>query len=737
MPPSARRILFVFFFLSGFSSLVYQVVWTRLAFASFGIIAPVLSIVLSVFMLGLAVGSWAGGRLIGPLSKRTGLSAIYFYGLAEGVIGLGAFAVPALFLHSEQLLTSAGQLNSFSYLLESGLALAISIFPWCVCMGVTFPFMMGYVRQQDQKAAHSFSFLYVANVLGAMSGTILTAVLLIEMLGFRHTLWVAALSNFLITLGSVALGVTSQKAKSDSPADAEFSAPLVNLTRPKTPFIRTILFSTGFISMALEVVWSRGFVGVLKTQVYSFAMIIFTYLAATFIGSLLYRRDVGAKRIRSSGVIFFWLAVGALLPVFLDDPSVTVQHFRDIRINTPSAFWLLASIVPFCGLLGYLTPSLIDEYSAGQPELAGSAYAINVLGCILGPLVGCYLLLPSVSARYGQILLGLPFIYFWIAAPRKRYVFRRVVGSALLTAMLAYAILVSRDFEEAATGPGHNSEIRRDYIASVLAEDHPPEGKRLVVNGVGMTSLTPITKCIADVPLALHQGKPKSILVICFGMGTTFKTSLCWGVDTTVVELVPSVPKEFGFYHPDAAKYLQDPNGHIIIDDGRRYLSRCGRKFDVITVDPPPPVEAAGCSLLYSREFYELAIKHLNPHGILQMWYMGSDPTTDRAVVRSMYNSFPYMRIFGSVEHWGFHMVGSEEPIVLPEVQELVDRLPPAAKTDLIEWTPDNTPLGMLTTIFSNEIDVRKSLEGPTETEVTDDGPFNEYYLIRAINSSN
>src|SRR5882672_6868249 len=97
MNPTTRRLLFLLFFVSGFCSLVYQVVWTRLAFASFGIITPVLSVVISVFMLGLSIGSWAGGRFIMPLVKRTGLSAAIFYAAAEFIIGLGAYAVPHLF----------------------------------------------------------------------------------------------------------------------------------------------------------------------------------------------------------------------------------------------------------------------------------------------------------------------------------------------------------------------------------------------------------------------------------------------------------------------------------------------------------------------------------------------------------------------------------------------------------------------------------------------------------------
>ena len=196
MNPFIRRVLFFLFFLSGCSSLVYQVVWTRLAFASFGIIMPVLSVVLSVFMLGLAVGSWAGGHWIPVLTGKTGLSAAFFYAGAELVIGLGAFVVPKLFAVGERVLLTSGETDSFGYLSLSALVLTVSILPWCVCMGATFPFMMAYVREQDSGNTGSFSFLYLANVLGAMSGTFLAAVVWIEVLGFHHTLWLAAAGNF-------------------------------------------------------------------------------------------------------------------------------------------------------------------------------------------------------------------------------------------------------------------------------------------------------------------------------------------------------------------------------------------------------------------------------------------------------------------------------------------------------------------------------------------------------------
>ena len=94
----SRWILFVFFFVSGFCSLVYQVIWTRLAFASFGIITPVLSVVISVFMLGLSLGSWLGGRFVTGLGRKTMFSAATFYGAAEFVIGLSALRGAAIVL---------------------------------------------------------------------------------------------------------------------------------------------------------------------------------------------------------------------------------------------------------------------------------------------------------------------------------------------------------------------------------------------------------------------------------------------------------------------------------------------------------------------------------------------------------------------------------------------------------------------------------------------------------------
>jgi len=731
MNPFIRRVLFFLFFLSGCSSLVYQVVWTRMAFASFGIITPVLSVVLSVFMLGLAVGSWAGGRWIPALTGKTGFSAAIFYAGAEMIIGLGAFVVPKLFAAGERVLLTSGETDSFGYLSLSALVLAVSILPWCVCMGATFPFMMAYVREQDSGNTGSFSFLYLANVLGAMSGTFLAAVVWIEVLGFHHTLWLAAAGNFTAAFISACLGLGQRGATvplERPPAPEDSPLPEVRDGR----MTKMILFSTGFVAMAMEVVWTRAFTPVLKTQVYSFALIVFTYLGATFLGSWMYRANLRKGRLEPLGKLIATLAVAALLPVMADDSRLLVQRFWVGSPDLKSAIIVLGSICPFCALLGYLTPRLIDGYAAGQPAAAGRAYAINVLGCILGPLFACYVLLPRLSERHALILLALPFLIFWLFLFKSQSHRQRLALGLAMGAALAWSSLFTLDYETVLSKKMDNTVVRRDYAASVISFGEGTN-KYLLVNGIGMTTLTPITKFIAHLPLAFHKGRPESALVICFGMGTTYRSAMSWDMDTTAVELIPGVTKAFGFYHADAASFVNNPKGHIIIDDGRRYLKRTDKKFDVIMVDPPPPVEAAGSSLLFSREFYALARQHLNTGGILQMWYPGGEDKITRAVLRSIHESFPYVYGFVSVEGWGLHLIASMEPIGPLDAEQLAARMPESAKKDLVEWAPLQDATAYLRPVVTNGFPVVNYLDPDPNIQVTDDRPYNEYFLLRRM----
>ncbi|KMP12690.1 hypothetical protein UR09_00405 [Candidatus Nitromaritima sp. SCGC AAA799-A02] len=740
MSPRLKRILFGLFLLSGFCGLLYQIVWLRMGLSSFGVITPVVSGVLSVFMLGLFLGTWLGGRWVSRFVRATGFSGILLYGLAEIIIGAGAFILPELFTFGRTLLLNLEDMNSLGYLLMSLGVILVSMLPWCIAMGATFPFMLAFVKEKDPADFSGFSFLYFANTLGAMLGVFLTSFVLIELLGFTSCLRIAGTLNFI--LAACCYFIDKESGRAGAPSHRGEGAAAVR-TPPgqgdPEKSILLLLFLTGFGSMSLEVIWMRAFTPVLGTMVYAFAGLLTVYLLATWMGARLYRsvaRNGCAHLPLREGTLL--IAITSLLPVVLGDPDLAImlKYFFNLDSRQWTAIPLvLVSIFPLCFSLGYITPMLIDRYSAGDPERAGFSYAVNIIGSILGPLGAAYLFLPVMSARVSMISMTVPFILFFLVFLQREQASKKswaAAGSGILLLLLLLTLFKSQSYEE---GVLHtNPVIRRDHTATVISSG---EGiaKILEVNGAGMTRFTPITKVMAHFPLATLKHKPESALVIAFGMGTTYRSMLSWNIETTAVELVPSVVEAFSYYFGDAEarRIFSHPMGRIVIDDGKRYLARTDKMFDLITIDPPPPVQAAGSSLLYSEQFYQLARRHLKPKGILLQWFPRKDHDILQAVIRSARNSFPYLRVFIADEGAGFHIFCSQVPIEIPSAETFVSRMPPSAQKDLLEWTVPNTNLVKLIDhkILSSEVSLDKLMSIGHHATITDDRPYNEYFFLR------
>jgi spermidine synthase len=368
---------------------------------------------------------------------------------------------------------------------------------------------------------------------------------------------------------------------------------------------------------------------------------------------------------------------------------------------------------------------------------------LNVLGSIAGPLVAGFWLLPSFGERGALVILAVPLFALAILAAAKPslvgagdMVTRRgpavVVGLALLIGG-GGLIVATKGFDAAIPG----ALVRRDHTATVIATEINGH-KMLLVNGHGTTVLTSITKMMAHLPLAIHESSPRDTLVICFGMGTTFRSALTWGGNVTVVELVPSVPLMFGFYHPDTAKVLTSPRGRIVIDDGRRFLERSTQTWDVITLDPPFPVEMAGSGLLYAREFYAAARRRLRPDGVMQQWLPNTEPAVQSAAARAIVESFPHVRVFapGRAQNQfaGLFFVARQVPIANRPPAALAERLPAAAAADLIEWVPGSAPADHFNVVLAQEVPIASVIAlAPTAPTMVDDRPVNEYFFVRRL----
>jgi spermidine synthase len=714
-----------FFLVSGFCSLVDQVVWLRLAMAQYGVTTPMVSIVLSVFMGGLALGSWAAGRL----SRRLAGSAsapLRLYALAELVIGFSALVVPAGLELGRQLLFRSGEAawGSLAHHLLAGLCVLLVMLPFCACMGATVPLAMHAIRAALPAAApRSFSVLYLANVLGATLGTLVSAFVLIELLGFRRTLSVAAALNAVIAVAAFLLArrLTGERVLDVAPS------PTLSPSGVAAGAGLALLFTTGLASMGMEVVWVRQFTAHLGSVVYTFAIILGVYLTATFAGAAAYRalRRAGSD----TAVVALAGAAGALglLPLLAADARST---FGDSLGG--GALRVLAGIGPFCAALGALTPMLIDRWAGGDAFRAGRAYALNVVGCILGPLVAGFGLLPLVGERWALLALSLPVVAVALLATRSLVSHRGAWASALaLAAALPAALLLAftRDVETRY----RNREVRRDYAATVMAVGRGPR-RELLVNGVGMSGLNPVPKMMVHLPLAFLEGPRREVLVVCFGMGTSFRSALAWGARTTSVELVPSVPELFSYFHADASELMRSPLASVVIDDGRRFLERSRSRYDAIVVDPPPPPEAAGSSLLYSREFYTLVRARLRPGGILQQWLPGADLATYASFTRALQEAFPHVRAFPSVLGGGLHFLASEQPLPLRSAVDLAREMPEAAARDLVAWGPHETAQAQFEPVLAEEQPLAKLIAlAPGVPTLTDDRPVNEYYFLRRL----
>jgi len=725
---SSIRWYFCFFLVSGFCSVLYEIVWLRLAMAQFGVTTGTVSLVLSAFMVGLGVGSWAAGYFVIAFKTRFQFSALRLYAFTELLIGLSAIIVPQQLLWGKDLMlkvVGGMSVSSPEYYSLSGVWLAITLVPWCACMGATFPFAMFAIKKDgNPDSERSFSYLYLANVLGAAAGAVIPLIL-IERFGFRGTLHVSAVLNLLLAAGAFSLSVVHRPLRTSQ-------APLVDRKRSSETCDGSgkiwlwLLFGTGLTSMGGEVVWVRLYSPSLGTMVYAFAAILGTYLAWMYVGSMFYRRMNNPRALKNG---LLWVALGAsvLVPFMSADP----------RILLPGIFRVVLGIMPYSALVGFITPMIVDRFSAGDAARAGIAYAANVGGCVLGPLVAGFLLLPLVGEKFALCVLALP----WFVAGFKylsrasifpitnRTSWRFAVATWILTIGTVALAISTKAFEN----QFWPRALRRDSTATVVATGLPG-GKKLYVNGVGITSLTPVTKIMAHLPLASLSHQPHSVLVVCFGMGTTHLSALSWGIQTTSVELVPSVPSVVGFFHPNAPTLLTSPLSHIVIDDGRRFLVRSSEHYDVITIDPPPPVEAAGSSLLYSRQFYAEAKRHLRDGGIMQQWLPTRDAAVTASVTRALTDSFPYVRAFASIEGFGHHFLVSMSPIARRSAAELAQRLPESAARDLIEWGPASSSDKQFALVIGREVSVASLIAGAPNIEaLNDDRPLNEYFLLRRL----
>jgi spermidine synthase len=636
-------------------------------------------------------------------------------------------------------------------LVRIGLAV-LALAPATVLMGATLPTLTRHLAR-DASLTGAFSRLYAANTVGAILGTVVAGFLLIELLGLSGALAVGAGCSAIAGLAALWLARTSSTeapTTPERPADVDPEAS--RSSRPSAPRLAlTVAFISGLTSLGYQVAWTRLLASGTGNTTYVFTTILAIFLVGIAVGAILFatlRRWMGdpIRLLAASQILAAALALVGLVFVLVAPHVPTPgQPFRTLANLLGSSALVVLPVTIALGVAFPASSALLPNDTVHAGRGSGGLLAINTVGAILGSLVVPFVLIPAIGspalvAGLAAVNATLGIVLAWrlVAPPIGRLI--AIVGVLVVSIIAAAAVrpgvLVQPGAAYVKSAGGQLFGSTEDEIASVQAGQirFTPE---LWVVGTSMTLLTIDAKLMPVLPLIARPNAARA-LVVAFGMGSSFRSALIAGLRTDVVELVPSVPKMFGYYYPDAASVLADPDGRVIVTDGRNHLELTDERFDIIVTDPPPPIESSGASVISSREYFEAGRDHLTPDGIMMQWVPFGGPASDfNDSIRTFAAVFPQVTLVKGAGGFGAYMLGSSTPVTLDEANIRAILARPGVLADISSAydSPASTVDGWVDVIarqtWASGVAVH-AVTGPGPL-VTDDRPRPEYFLLRRL----
>jgi len=656
------------FALSGAAALVYEIVWFQLLGLVVGSTAISLGIVLATYMGGLALGSLLLPRFVSRTQRP-----FRVYALLE--LATGAFALLELLLiPAVQRLYGGFGGQGLPGLVLRGCAAAICLLPPTICMGAALPAVARRVESSPAGAAWVGA-LYTSNLAGGIAGTLAAGFFLLGDGDVVRATVIAAVLNLLAAVG----GWLLTRRPFRTLAEIAPASPA-----PPARAALTVAALSGFTALGAEVVWTRLLALLLGATVYTFSIVLAVFLFGLALGSafgsaLARRRPAialaAAQLLLAATIAWGAFALTRSLPYWPIAPSLALRPAFSFQIDLARALW---AIFPAALLWGATFPLALAAATAPGEDagrVVGRVYAANTLGAIAGALAFSLAIVPLAGTGRAQQTLAivaavaaLPAIGLAVRARSRATRFAWSVGIvtialAALAPVLAAIPPAPREliaygrtlaYRLGAWDPLTSSHFQPDllYVGEGTNESVAvsQEGATRVfhVSGKIEASTSPkdmrLQRMLAHVP-ALLQGAPESVLIVGCGAGVTAGTFTEYPSVKRIVicELEPLVTREvaprFAAANDDV---MHDPRVTIVFDDARHWLLTTREKFDLITSDPVHPW-VKGSAALYSRDWFELVARHLNPGGAVSQWlplYQASESTI-RGEVATFFAAFP------------------------------------------------------------------------------------------------
>ena len=687
MPRSAFYALFI---ASGFAGLIYESVWTHYLKLFLGHAAYAQSLVLAVFMGGMAAGAAYCARRSAKLANP--LAA---YAVVEAIIGLAALAFHPIFValtdwSHDALLPRLG--NEWLALAAKLGVSCLLILPQSVLLGMTFPLMSaGLVRAHRAAAGESVAMLYFTNSLGAAGGVLASGFILIAWAGLPGTLRVAGMLNLLIAAVVWFLARPAHHASVEKTSSADAQTLLL-----------AVAFFTGVASFIYEISWIRMLSLVLGASTHSFELMLATFILGLALGGFAVRRRADRAADPASLLAWVQIAMGlaalATLPVY--DLTFSLMEWLLKGLARTQAGYLLfnasgaaiAAMVmlpaTFCAgmTLPLLTAALLRR--GGGEAAIGQVYAANTLGAIAGVLVAVHVGLPLLGLK-GTLIAGAA-LDVALGLVLLKHLTRplMVAAAACGCVFLAIGLGVRLDVHKMTAGVFRHGELQSAQDATVLfAKDGKTATVHLVryadatslrtngksdgsinMDASGERGTDEITMVLtAALPLSLKP-QAKSAAVIGIGTGLTTHT-LLQSLDierVETIEIEPAMAEASRGFMPRNSGAFADPRGTILIDDAKSFFSTHNRRYDLIISEPSNPW-VSGVSSLFTREFYRRIRPHLNPGGLLVQWIQlyEIDASLVATVLGALGAEFAHYAVFAPSDY-DLLIVAGDAPLELP-----------------------------------------------------------------------
>jgi len=707
--PSRFNTVYLLFFLSGMSALIYEIAWLNRIQLIMGYTIYALSTVLGAYLTGLALGALAAHKM--ARNPKQCLSLYLAFELFIGLYGVLFTAILALVgkVYAPLVTDSNVPLPILSLIqfFFCGLVIFVPTF----LMGATLPLLAKYLFETKQELAEKIGGLYGINTLGALAGCVSAGYVLLPELGYLRTMYFAgAINVFLFVLALLQFPLENFSFRELFPkrgpevfpsASRSIGASLGN------PLV-WLMFLSGCLSLLAQLLWNRLAALAFGPSIFVFPLVTATMLLGIFLGSLLSSRF--AKNAEST---LRFLGVTLLLGV----PLVGVGNYLFGRLPLV-VLWLNSTTLlghgtyvlfqfaliftvalPASICLGAIFPAALSLYARDEKQDAtfsvGLAYGMNIAGVLFGAILGGFILIPIFGLNVlTKALLGILLVSLLIVLERKRPHWVNYASVALLSLIAFQAlppfdktILTSgyfynrikstdvKDFENFYDSLTSYHDTYRyglvDYkddahgTVSVHEYVNNPNERWFRIDGKtdGNRQGDAATVRLLDYFPQLFKDKFENVLTI--GLGTGESASLTHEIagmkNSKVLELSPSMIEFSRKHFPENSKHVwTDPRISVINRDGREYLLHTREKFDLIMSEPSNPW-VNGVASLFTREFFTNIAEHLKPGGLASVWFHSYGLSCDAfdSVMMAAYHSFKHLIVFK--RSGDFYFIGSND----------------------------------------------------------------------------